>query len=231
MHILFLVLIFIGIIIFTNYKKINLQLFISKKSSRKIMEKDNIPIQTNENPIKAPERFSTKTFFESSKAEKIIYEYLKKSLSNYYIVIPHVSLTDLFSYSKPDGERDSYNIYKFLGYHIDFVIFDKLYHPAMAIELNGSRHKTDPKTIWTDQRKKELFHHFHIPLISLDLSVSYRDHELAPLLMRQIKEEERIVYCWNCHVPIIYPFTECPKCHKSKIPVPALFTEQKNSFS
>lgn len=202
-------------------------LIIYKYFILKRPDESQVKTISNQNPIKAPDRFSIKTFFESSKAEKIIYEHLQKSLSHNYIVIPHVSLTDLFSYSKPNGENDPYNIYKFLGYHIDFVIFDKLYHPVMAIELNGIRHKTDQRTIWTDQRKKELFYHFHIPLISLDLSIRYQDHELAPLLMRQIQEEDRIVYCWSCHVPITYPFTECPKCHKSKIPVPALFINQQ----
>lgn len=219
-----ILLIIIFILLLFIYHKCY-QLLSSKKDSIEIKTPksvDTITVKRNENPIKAPERFSIKTFFASSKAEKIIYEYLQTSLSDYYKVIPHVSLIDLFSYSKPDGEDDTYNIYKLLGYHVDFVIFDELYHPVMGIELNGGSHKTDPKIIWTDRRKKELFTYFHIPLISLDLSTSYKDNELAPLLRSQITESIRIIYCWRCHTPIAYPFAECPKCYK-KVPVRALF--------
>lgn len=181
--------------------------------------------QGNENPIKAPERFSIKTFFEFSKAEAVVYNYLKASLSKLYTVIPHVSLTDIFSYCKPDGETDPYNMYKLLGYHVDFAVFDELYYPVMAIELNGASHKTNSKTIWTDQKKKDFFEYFHIPLVVLDLSQSYRDDELVQLLMEQMNQAPRIVYCWKCRKPIVHPFTECPQCHKTGIPVPALLSK------
>ena len=224
MYVIIFMLLLIGAVFFVFiFRKKLLKSFLSKKSLQQTQTKESIPIYRNENPIKAPENFSTKTFFESSKAERIIYEYLQKSLSPFYTVIPHVSLTDIFSYSKSENESSSYNIYKFLGYHVDFAVFDKLYYPVMAIELNGGSHRTDRKVIWTDQRKKELFGYFHIPLISLDLSKSYKDGELTQLLRNQIKEDSRIVYCWNCHVPITHPFTECPKCHKSNIHLPVLF--------
>ncbi len=204
---------------------------LSAMQKTKVIEKSQIQSvpstaeQGNENPIKAPERFSIKTFFEFSKAESIIYNYLKTSLSKLYTVIPHVSLTDIFSYCKPDGETDPYNMYKLLGYHVDFVIFDELYYPIMAIELNGASHKTNAKTIWTDQKKKEFFEYFHVPLVVLDLSQSYTDSELVRLFIEQMNQAPRIVYCWKCRKPILHPFTECPQCHKIGIPVPALLSK------
>lgn len=177
----------------------------------------------NENPLKAPDKFMIKTFFQTSKAEKIVYEYLLKNLSPHYTIIPHVSLTDLFSSSHNDNEIHEYNIYKLLGYHVDFAIFDKLYHPIMAIELNGSSHWTNPKIIWSDQRKKELFEYFNIPFITVDLSKSYKDEDLKQLVQSKIEEKPHILYCWSCHVPITHPFAECSVCHKTNIHVPPLF--------
>ena len=177
---------------------------LSAMQKTKIVEKPQTQIisptaeQGNENPIKAPERFS---------------------------VIPHVSLTDIFSYCKPDRETDTYNMYKLLGYHVDFAVFDELYYPIMAIELNGASHKTNSKTIWTDQKKKDFFEYFYIPLVVLDLSQSYRDDELVQLLIEQMNQAPRIVYCWKCHKPIVHPFTECPQCHKTGIPVPTLLSK------
>lgn len=182
------------------------------------------PIKRNENPIKTPQLFTLKTFFEASRAEKIIYEYLQKELSSYYTIIPHVSLTDIFTYPQETDENRQYNIYKLLGYHVDFVVYDKLYHPVMAIELNGSNHKTNSRTIWTDQRKKELFEYFKIPFISLDLSRHYQDAELIELLKNKISESPRIIYCWTCHLPIELPITSCSMCQRTNIPVPPLFS-------
>ena len=115
-----------------------------------------------------------------------------------------MSLTDIFSYCKPDGETDPYNMYKLLGYHVDFVIFDELYYPIMAIELNGASHKTNAKTIWTDQKKKEFFEYFHVPLVVLDLSQSYTDSELVRLFIEQMNQAPRIAYCWKCRKPILH---------------------------
>lgn len=182
----------------------------------------------NENPLNDPENFNLITFFERSKAERIIYEYLLESLSPHYIVIPHVSLVDIFSYSKPADDEEKYNIYKMLGYHVDFAIFDKLFHPVMAIEINGGHHLTNPKTIRSDYLKKELFIHFDVPLLSLDLSSSHPDHELGQLLRDTIEATPRIAYCWKCHLPIMSPFSECPVCHKTNITAPPLFADLSN---
>lgn len=233
-----LIVILLLLIFYICYKCHKIILF-KKETKSTILPSDSIsipqttdintvptPIPQNENPIKAPELFTLKTFFESSRAERLIYEYLQKELSSYYIVIPHVSLTDIFAYPQETDENNQYNIYKLLGYHVDFAIYDKLYHPVMAIESNGGSHKTNTRTMWTDQRKKELFDHFKIPLITLDLSKSYKDNDLIQLLKNEIKEDSRIVYCWHCHVPITYPFAECPKCNRNKIPVKPLFSQQ-----
>ena len=189
-------------------------------------------IKSKENPLKYPDKFSLQTFFASSKAEKIIYEYFRASLADCYTIIPHTSLTDIFHFNETDDEKSNYSIYKFLGYHVDFTIFDQLYHPIMSIEVNGKDHKENSYVMWKDTQKKTLFNNFKIPLISLDLSNQHPDEDLPRLLREEISKSKHITYCWKCNTPINchienkdYIIPECPNCKKRNIPVKMLFKD------
>lgn len=90
---------------------------------------------TIKNPIENANLFSKKkTFFTDSSAERISYEHLSKILSDDYIIIPHISLSDLFTYSAENNA--DYDIHKFLGYHVDFAIFDTHFLACSKIKIN-----------------------------------------------------------------------------------------------
>lgn len=181
---------------------------------------------TIKNPIENVNLFSKKkTFFTDSSAERISYEHLSKILSDDYIIIPHVSLSDLFTYSAENNA--DYDIHKFLGYHVDFAIFDITYHAIMAIELNGIPHKYYRAAKWNDIKKREFFEHFKVPLITIDISSLSAD-EIISSLEHAIKTASFFTCCWKCNTLIECSaedsiVSQCPTCGKKNIPVKALF--------
>lgn len=201
--------------------------------------KDYIDATENYNPIEYPEKFIPVPFMSYSdkagsakdkiyelSAEQKIYKALLSILDDkYYALIPHVHLRDIFSYQ---NNADDTNIYKFLAYHVDFVIFDTKYYPVLAIEVHGTKHKTDKKMQWTDTQKEKLFSYHHIPLVVSDWSVSRDDETIVQDMKNEILKSSRAIHCWNCHtIQIIeHNYSErvikCPKCERT-VPVLSLF--------
>lgn len=147
----------------------------------------------SDNPICYPDKFETAAFFSNSSAEYAIYKILTEIINtDFFTIIPHVSLCDLFRY-KID---EQVNFYKFLGYHVDFAIFDKAYYPVLVIEINGSKHYENAKTIWTDAQKKSFFKYHNIPFISSNWSkkiVNEREY-----IQNELRDVSIPVYCWEC---------------------------------
>ncbi len=154
------------------------------------------PLVNSDNPICYPDKFEIDTFFSNSEAEQKTYEILNEIVNTeYYTIIPHVSLSDLFHYKKENVES-MLNIYKLLGYHVDFAFFDKKFHPVLAIEINGSKHYKNSKTIWTDNQKQAFFAYHHIPLISADWSKPISNEK--DYWIDKLDHVSLPVYCWKC---------------------------------
>ena len=193
--------------------------------------KENEPLikkMAGDNPLKYPELFSRKTFFSSSSFENTVYNYLLNSITDDYVIIPHTSLVDLFSY---DNDTTEYNIYKFLGYHVDFTIFDSIYYPVLSIEVNGILHQYNYQRE-IDNKKKKLFDYFKIPLITIDIPEECSNEEAIVILNQKLSDILPIVYCWRCKTPIEYSknssekMITCPTCGKTNIPIKPLFLNQ-----
>ncbi len=147
----------------------------------------------SDNPICYPNKFTTKTFFSGSHAEYVIFQILSEIINTeYFKILPHVSLCDMFQYNIPEQT----NIYKFLGYHADFVIFDKAYYPVLAIEINGSKHYEDKKSMWTDTQKKAFFEYHKIPFI--ESNWSKKIDNAKEYIINELQEITLPVYCWEC---------------------------------
>lgn len=149
----------------------------------------------SDNPICYPEKFERTALFSNSRAELITYNILLEIINtNYYTILPHVSLSDLFHYKINENTSDS--IYKFLAYHVDFAIFDKAFYPVLVLEINGSTHYENARTIWTDTQKKAFFEYHKIPIISSDWSNKIDDEK--DYILNELRDIEIPVYCWKC---------------------------------
>lgn len=102
-------------------------------------------------------KYYLKNTLMDSAYEKIFFETINNIINDNYIIIPHVSLREVFSPK---------NVYEDIGnlakYHIDFFIYKKEdYKPICAIEINGYSHQEE-KQIVADTFKRELFNQYSI---------------------------------------------------------------------
>lgn len=88
------------------------------------------------------------------KYERAFYESLKKQLPVNLTIFTKVRIEDFIGVRKNIKEH-----LKFRGYvksrHLDFIVCDERMKPVLAIELDGSSHKSK-KTIETDERKNQI---------------------------------------------------------------------------
>jgi hypothetical protein len=104
---------------------------------------------------------------------KIVKELYKALLLKYQFVFPEIpyckfiSMEHLTSMGSLKKEKQLY----FLTCHCDFLITDRTEKPIKVIEVNGSNHFTDAKTIEKDRQKKSFCDSVNLPIEFL----SYQD--------------------------------------------------------
>ena len=156
-----------------------------------------------------------------SKAEEIVYEYLKSviSLENYTIEM-HCSIFDVLNCEQKelidkyrhfcllfleDEELQQSNFIKndISQTHFDFVIFTKEFHmPVLFIEVDGSSHYTIPGKIIMDSFKLALSQSKSIPLVHIPLYKMYKKEEIH-VMVQQVLSGVNIrkvlpAYCPQC---------------------------------
>ena len=126
-----------------------------------------------------------------SKAEQIMYNFLRSELGGAVRVDFHVHMNELFRVS--DDENTYYN--KLWACHIDFVIRDRK-NPAIiyfAVELDGHEsHRTREETIINDKFKTRIFGENNIPVLRLggDVNpyfVAFQPETYPPELVSALK--------------------------------------------
>lgn len=139
--------------------------------------------------------YAKKDSFWDSESEKIVFGKVQGVLSNDFVVIPHVSLREVFKHK--DNDEDGFKNLSY--YHIDMLICSKNYMtPLMGIEFDGKSHD-DQEQILRDEFKSALFRMGNIPLVRLknkNISVI----EMYDLIKREF---ENAKLCKKCGAPML----------------------------
>lgn len=136
-----------------------------------------------------------KDSFWDSESEKIVFGKVQGVLSNDFVVIPHVSLREVFKHK--DNDEDGFKNLSY--YHIDMLICSKNYMtPLMGIEFDGKSHE-DQEQILRDEFKSALFRMGNIPLVRLN------DKNISVIEMYDLikKEFENAKLCKKCGAPML----------------------------
>lgn len=145
--------------------------------------------------------FSLKKDFFDSEMEKKVYDILKAFINEKFIIIPHVSLREVFQWDWSLSEKITNTVTKM---HFDFGIYDTNLLPIMFVEVSGSEHIRNKKTKEADKFKKELLKKYDLKLVNIDVSKNIEEQELTSIVRQQIKQQipsrdDYHVYCPNCH--------------------------------
>lgn len=138
--------------------------------------------------------YEKKEKFWDSESEQIIFEKVNRRLPYDFVILPHVSLREIFKH-KFDNKEGFKNL---SYYHVDMLICSKEYMtPLMGIEFDGEGHEKDEQKL-RDEFKNSLFGMASIPLIRVD------DKEIdEKVLYDLIKEEfKRAKLCKKCGSPM-----------------------------
>lgn len=153
-----------------------------------------------------------------SKAELEVFQCLQKVINvEGFYVFPHMPVSEVFQeFRKYEDFKNTYLKYceltnemayiekHFELSHFDFTIYSKLYLLALIIEVDGSRHKTDPSVIFFDKFKDYIAAQHEVPMVRLELHKGNID--IQEELIKKLKEK-------NLSDPYNYP-AYCKKCGK-----------------
>ncbi|MDU7537677.1 MAG: DUF2726 domain-containing protein, partial [Peptostreptococcaceae bacterium] len=122
--------------------------------------------------------------FWGSDIERNIYKQMLDISQEYLIILPHVSLGEIFK-PTPCSEQNKKGREKYINlFHVDFLICEKeSLTPLIGIEFDGKHHK-DKEQQLRDVFKNELFRVQGIPLLRFD----YTDYKEGNII-EKIKEE------------------------------------------
>lgn len=148
--------------------------------------------------------FSLKKDFFDSEMEKKVYDILKAFINEEFMIIPHVSLREVFHWDWSLSEKIANTVTKM---HFDFGIYDTNFLPIMFVEVSGSEHTRNKKTREADKFKKELLEKYDLKLVNIDVSKKIEEQELTSIVRQQIKQQiqsrdDYHVYCPKCHSPM-----------------------------
>lgn len=148
-----------------------------------------------------------------SRYEEIFFDIINGLIRPEYIVIPHVSLREIFT------PKDYEKLGQLSKYHVDFLICHKeAYKPVCAVEINGATHNEERQII-ADTFKKALFDKYSIPYISFDneeledeslITDRLNNVTLYSIYCRHDKKNNKMIYKGN-------DLYKCPICGKSYI--------------
>lgn len=152
--------------------------------------------------------------------EATVFDLLRKYISDSYILIPHVSLREIFCVRDTEN---SYPYFAFLStHHVDFLIIDwKAARPVLALELDGKYHKENDKQIKSDSFKDSLFMQSGIPLFRIPLEDDLLNIRYYSALFSQYKTVFPVYHRPCCNrmkfIPEgpYGPYYVCPVCKKN----------------
>ncbi len=99
--------------------------------------------------------------------EAATHEELKKVATEYGArVFPKVRVADALDVQSSDLSDDEFGYA--LHAHFDFVVADQYSLSLFAVEFDGSRHETDPRTIVRDELKRSICDKLGLPLLRID---------------------------------------------------------------
>ncbi len=144
-------------------------------------------------------RFALKNQLFDSEIEPKIYSALISFINKEYLIIPHVSLQEIFNWSWADNWILTNRVSKM---HFDFVVYDKGFHPVFFLEVNGGQHKTRT-VIRRDNLKKTLAEKCGIKIVTIDASEKIEENKIEEKVADQIKAafprlDSLPVYCPQC---------------------------------
>lgn len=154
-----------------------------------------------------------KSSLMDSRYESIFFDIINDIINPEYIVIPHVSLREIFT------PKDYDKLGQLSKYHVDFLICHKAsYKPICAVEINGSSHNEE-RQIVADTFKRALFDKYSIPYISFN-NEELEDEDI--IIDRLSSLGSYSIYCRhdNRNKKMIYKgnaLYKCPICSKAYI--------------
>lgn len=117
-----------------------------------------------QNATRKANSYYLKNSLMDSEHEKIFYVILSKIINkDDYIIVPHVSLREVFQVIGDNFENLEY----LSTHHIDFMIYENYeYKPVVAIEINGSSHNEERQQV-SDTFKKAIFEKYGVQYLSI----------------------------------------------------------------
>lgn len=149
--------------------------------------------------LSARNNYTKRMSFWGSDDEKSTYYLIKDINRDTLIVLPHVSLNEIFE-TKPDkkygDQREKYIKY----YHVDFLICEKEHlTPLLGIEVDGKYHNNTSQQL-SDAFKDELFKNNNIPLLRIDYN-SYNSKRVVDEIKNILCKAP--IYCGNCGAEMV----------------------------
>lgn len=113
-----------------------------------------------------------------STPELALLRVLQKMVGRHYLICPKVALNDIFYIVRPNENVHFFN--KFFRKHVDFLLCEPdTLKPAFGIEL--VKPVTRNETREADQFMAELFLSARLPLVHIQSSEHYSEHDLSEL--------------------------------------------------
>lgn len=107
-----------------------------------------------------------------NQSEAAFFFELQRQLPEGYYIFPKMRIADMLDI--PNG-HDYYRMRnKILPKHIDFLVCDKNFKPAVAIEINGASHNSF-KQQEADRIKNDMFKDSGLPLETIDVGNSFNE--------------------------------------------------------
>lgn len=154
--------------------------------------------QKKNKELSARNNYTKRESIWGSNAEKSIYKAIKDINRDTLIVLPHISLNEIFE-AKPDDRYGNSRKKYIKYYHVDFLICEKEnLIPLLGIEVDGKHHVNIEQQL-SDVFKDEIFKSNNIPL--LRIKDSYRLEQIV----NDIKDilNKAPVYCGKCGAEMI----------------------------
>lgn len=119
-----------------------------------------------------------------TKAEKEFFSALDEIIKNRYYIIPQVKISNLASVNLKN-RSDYYKYFNKIDRKtIDFVLFDKQFSPAIAIELDDNSHNNENRR-YRDDFVDKVMDIIGLRIVHIKTAYSYNLEELSNLIFKQ----------------------------------------------
>lgn len=172
--------------------------------------------------------------------ESRFYVALNQAIDDMAVIVPKVSLQDIFSINDKDHYRAARN--RISTRHVDFLVCElSTFRPLFGVELDDSSHKASSRK-QSDDFKNSVFEAAMLPLVRVPARQQFNVDELKTIIQPYFEKREEInielpPICPNCGIPMVRrtakhgdfkggDFWACPnypRCtEKKNIPSPAI---------